>query len=40
MPGFDLRWAQGMRHYGFAAEATAVAHDVSGAATHFLLDLD
>jgi len=27
-----------MRHYGFAAEATAVAHDVSGAATHFLLD--
>jgi glycogen debranching enzyme len=28
----------GMRRYGFAAEAAAVARDVSGAASHFLLN--
>jgi glycogen debranching enzyme len=30
--------AMGMRRYGFAAEAAAVARDVSGAASHFLLN--
>lgn len=30
--------ALGMRRYGFAAEAAAVARDVSGAASHFLLN--
>jgi glycogen debranching enzyme len=30
--------AMGMRRYGFAAEATAVARDISGAASHFLLN--
>jgi glycogen debranching enzyme len=29
--------ALGMRRYGFAAEAAAVARDISGAASHFLL---
>jgi glycogen debranching enzyme len=29
--------ALGMRRYGFAAEAAAVAHDISEAASHFLL---
>jgi glycogen debranching enzyme len=29
--------AMGMRRYGFAAEAAAVARDISGAASHFLL---
>jgi glycogen debranching enzyme len=28
----------GMRRYGFAAEAAAVARDISGAASHFLLN--
>jgi glycogen debranching enzyme len=30
--------ALGMRRYGFAAEAAAVARDISGAASHFLLN--
>ncbi len=30
--------AMGMRRYGFAAEAAAVARDISGAASHFLLN--
>src|ERR1700677_3132778 len=30
--------ALGMRRYGFAAEAAALARDISGAASHFLLD--
>jgi glycogen debranching enzyme len=30
--------ALGMRRYGFAAEASAVARDISGAASHFLLN--
>jgi glycogen debranching enzyme len=30
--------ALGMRRYGFAAEAAAVAHDISRAASHFLLN--
>ena len=30
--------ARGMRRYGFAAEAAAVARDISGAAGHFLLN--
>ncbi len=30
--------AMGMRRYGFAAEAAAVARDISGAAGHFLLN--
>jgi glycogen debranching enzyme len=30
--------AMGMRRYGFAAEAAALARDVSGAASHFLLN--
>ncbi len=30
--------ALGMRRYGFAAEAAAVARDISGAAAHFLLN--
>jgi len=30
--------AMGMRRYGFAAEAAAIARDVSGAASHFLLN--
>ena len=30
--------AMGMRRYGFAVEAAAVARDVSGAASHFLLN--
>ena len=29
--------AMGMRRYGFAAEAAAIARDISGAASHFLL---
>src|SRR5258708_12243102 len=30
--------ALGMRRYGFAADAAAVARDISGAASHFLLN--
>ncbi len=30
--------ALGMRRYGFAAEAAVVARDLSGAASHFLLN--
>jgi glycogen debranching enzyme len=30
--------AMGMRRYGFAAEAAALARDISGAASHFLLN--
>jgi glycogen debranching enzyme len=30
--------AMGMRRYGFAVEAAAVARDISGAASHFLLN--
>jgi len=30
--------AMGMRRYGFVAEASAVARDISGAASHFLLN--
>jgi glycogen debranching enzyme len=30
--------AMGMRRYGFSAEAAAVARDISGAASHFLLN--
>ncbi len=30
--------ALGMRRYGFAAEAAAIARDISGAASHFLLN--
>ena len=30
--------ALGMRRYGFAAEAAMVARDISGAASHFLLN--